>query len=134
MDLTSDYIPDNILRLMPKEERERLGKAGITRDEAVQSAEAKNERDLQDQIQAFLQIREIIVGRQRMDKKSNMIEGWPDIVFCYRGIPWAWEVKLPGKEPEPHQQACLEKMRANGWRVAVVSSVSHARELIGAYS
>jgi hypothetical protein len=48
--------------------------------------------------------------------------GWPDIVFCVVGWPVAVELKASGGRLSPEQDECLERMRLDGWRVAVVWS------------
>jgi len=102
-------------------------------DRALANADApKREKDLQNQIEALLRRENIVPIRQRMDRRSNLEVGVPDILFSHRGRSIAWEVKLPGQKPQPEQVAMHERMRANGWRIAVVRSYAEAVEIFKA--
>ncbi len=67
--------------------------------------------------------------RQRMDRKSNVAIGTPDILGVRDGIPFAWECKMDGRNPTPEQVAAMEHMSRNGWRTAIVRSYDEARSL-----
>ena len=99
--------------------------------------EVKAERDLQARIYAYLTqhrqagtVREIIIPPMHL--RSQLPAGWPDLTFAYRGRAVALEAKLPGKEAEPHQAERHERMRADGWLVAVVHSVDEAAAVLDA--
>ena len=89
---------------------------------------AQTEKQLQEQIVGFLRRQGKWVIRQRMDRKSNIALGTPDILCVHNGIPFAWEVKLPGRNPTPEQQRAGIEMQADGWRYAVIWSYDQARE------
>ncbi len=65
--------------------------------------------------------------RQRTDQRSTIAIGTPDIIFAIGGIPVAWEIKLPGKNPRAEQVAAMSDMDRDGWRVAVIRSYDEAR-------
>lgn len=67
-----------------------------------------------------------------MNRRSTLPSGWPDITFAYRGKPVALEVKLPGKNAEPHQIQCHERLRTDGWLVMIVHSVADVGEVLNA--
>ncbi len=52
--------------------------------------------------------------------------GVPDIIGCYHGRMFALEVKMPGEEPTPIQQARLRHINAAGGITATVYSVDEA--------
>lgn len=124
------YLPEQTLRLMSAADRAKLGKAGVTMREASAKYISREEKRLQQEMQGWLTIKGIVVGRQRMDKKSNMPLGWPDLVFCIKGEAFAIEVKLSGRMPEPDQEHMLRRMKENGWRVGVVHSLDELREIV----
>lgn len=120
-----DLISPKILRMMPEEERKRLGKAGLTPEEHQAKTDAKRERELHDRIEALLRIRGITYVHSRMDKPSTIRVGLPDFMFCLPrekgfGIPMAIEVKMPGEEPTPEQVQCMRELIRDGWFVRVV--------------
>lgn len=54
------------------------------------------------------------------------VKGTPDLIGIADGRPLAVEVKLPGKNPEPHQQQWLDNWQKLGGIALVVHSVSEA--------
>ncbi len=56
--------------------------------------------------------------------------GIPDIVCCYHGTFYAFEVKVPGKKPTDIQQAMIDRMKAAGGRVFVVNGVKDVRRIM----
>jgi len=116
---------------MDPADRKRLGKAGITMKEAIEKAEVKQEKDLHEQIVAYLeQHHGVKVGHARMDKKSTFTEGWPDLTFSINGKACALELKVGKKKPEPEQMACMSDMLVDGWRVQVVRSLEEVKQFL----
>lgn len=56
--------------------------------------------------------------------------GIPDIIACYHGRFFAFEVKRPGNEPTRLQQATMGKIREAGGRVFVVNGVRDVRGIM----
>lgn len=124
-------LPDKFLRCMPKAERKRLGKSGLLMEELILRDRIKTEKQFQENILAYLRLHNIVAGRQRMDKKSNMAVGWPDFVFAVPpGIPVAFESKLPGQDQTPEQKDMQKKMEANGWRYFVVHDMHEVKNIL----
>lgn len=124
-------LPDSALRLVAPEIRKTLGAAGVTYAEAQASAVVKSEKQLQSSLQNLLQLRGVrFVIRQRMDRKSNVKTGCPDILFAFRGVPCAWEVKMPGEKPKPEQVKAMDDMHADGWRCFVVTSYDEGVKIL----
>lgn len=120
------FLPSNIVKCLSKADKAKLGKAGLTVDEAISKAEAKSEKELQANIHQMLTRRGIYVIRSRMDKKTSNQTGCPDIIFTAEGKPYAWEVKLPKKRPTIEQEAALKQMAGNGWNCSVITSYEQA--------
>jgi hypothetical protein len=133
-----NLLPDYFLRCLDPRDRKKLGKGGITAQEAASRAEIKNERQLQGLIVNLLRLRGIEVLWHRTDKKSAATVGWPDLTFSVPNqngthingwlvaIPCAWEVKLPGENLSDKQDSMWGKLIANGWRLKIIRSVDQA--------
>lgn len=131
MGLDSKSLPDSFLRRMDKPDRKPLGKSGMTLEEFAEKNEWKNEREFHEKLCQYLQMKGIrTLVHSRMDRPSTNQAGTPDFLFVYQGIPCAWELKLPGKTPEPHQIECMDNMIKDGWSVHVVRSIGQAVEIL----
>lgn len=122
-------IPNHILKLMPKEDRP-IGIPGMTHEEIEDRNQKRNEREIQGQISNYLRLREIVFCNPRMDKKSNIQEGWPDFSFAYCSIPIGLEVKTSSGTASGAQIATHERMRRNGWQVFIVRSVEEVKVIL----
>lgn len=111
-----------------EEQSSRVDDLAAKFDNAIKEVAApKSEKHLQDQIEGLLRRNGYFPIRQRMDRKSNVALGCPDILFASkRGIAIAWEVKLPGQRPRPEQTKTHQEMRAAGWVVSVVRQYEDA--------
>lgn len=62
--------------------------------------------------------------RGRLDtwliKPVDVPPGFPDLIGAFKGTPIAIEVKVPGEEPRPNQEAWLHRLRKSGYTVTVV--------------
>lgn len=81
-------------------------------DAADRVGEAKTEKQLQNQLYSLLYRRGHRPRMQRMDRKSNIAIGMPDISFEIGGKSCHWEVKMPGKNPEPEQVKMMAELEA----------------------
>lgn len=115
-------IPDRIVRMLPPEERQRLGRHCATAEERQARIDAKSEKELQERIASLLRQRQIEFFRQRMDRQTTGTVGWPDFTFCLDGLFCAVEVKLPGQHPTAEQLACMARLMRDGAFVRVVRS------------
>lgn len=57
-------------------------------------------------------------------------QGEPDIIGCYMGKAFAFEVKRPGGKLSPLQEAILDKWRKAGAVVGVVNNLKDIKEII----
>ncbi len=129
-------ITDNMVRLMSKADRKRLGFK--TREEAISEAEIKSERDLHKQIGNLLRLRGIVFFESRMDKKTTRKKGEPDFLFSVAilngpptntiAVPCAWECKTGSGQLSDDQKAVAVKLTTfpNHWRFVVIRSVDEA--------
>lgn len=115
-------IPDRIVRMLPPEERQRLGKHCATAEERQARLDAKSEKELQERIASLLRQRQIEFNRSRMDRATTGTVGWPDFTFCVAGLMVCLEVKLPGQHPTAEQTACMARLMRDGAFVRVVRS------------
>lgn len=114
---------------MSKADRPK-GNAGKTRDEIKTEVSRKLEREIQSDIIGYLRTRDIFVISQRFDKRSRTTVGTPDIIFVFKGTPFAWEVKALHGFLSSDQQAVSEAMLKDGWHWHLVRSVQQAKEIL----
>ena len=134
-------LPEKFLRLMSKEDRKSLGKAGMTAEEALAKFVCHSERDLQRTIVQLLRQKGIEPLWHRTDKRSAATVGWPDITFAvqrdWQGVPvylhrpviaCAWEVKFGNGELSKEQKQMAIRLQSppNCWRWRCIRSVDDA--------
>jgi hypothetical protein len=131
----SKVLPEKILRLLSPADRRSLGVAGLTADEALQAARIKSERDLQNLMESYFNLRGVVAIRARMDKKTTTKRGTPDFLLALRGHAIALEAKLPGEELEPDQVKMKAAMTAdpNGWEWVTADSLDAVKSLLQRY-
>lgn len=122
--------PDHILTKMNPKDRKSLGKAGMTKEECNNIQMIKSEKELQGYVAAFLRFEGIAFCHARFDRKSTMTVGWPDFTFAFNGIPIAFECKSESGKLSKEQEKCHENMRANGWRVYVITNMEQVKGVI----
>lgn len=129
----SKVLPDSVLRCMPKDERAKLGKAGVTAAEAQAKLDCQRERELQRHIANELRQRNIPFQQTRMDRKTTGTIGWPDFTFAYRGCFCAFECKSPGKRPNGDQARVIAELGAQGGKVIVVWEFQEALNFLRSF-
>jgi len=120
---------ENVARLLSPEERRRS--KVMTSKEAADKQEAKSERELHDQLIAYLHhrgVQEII--HSRMDKRTTNRRGLADICFAFHGVPVAFEAKTKEGRVSIEQQQCGVRMLKDGWRWAIVRSLAEAKQIL----
>jgi hypothetical protein len=123
-------LPTNILERMNPADRKSLGKAGMTARENIAACDARNERELHKQIRALLMHRGIPFCEARMDRKSTITVGWPDITFAIDGVPVAFELKTGRNDLSKDQARVARDMLAHGWFYFVIRSLDEALEAL----
>jgi hypothetical protein len=124
-------IPDNILKCMSADDRARLGKAGVTADEAQRKYADGEEKELQKHVGQLLTQRGVTCFlNPPMHKRSQLPEGWPDFTFCWQGRACAVECKTEKGIVKQEQWETLDTMNLEGWRVAVVRSMNGMKHFL----
>lgn len=91
---------------------------------------AQSESDLQDEICRYLSLKDIVFARQPMHKRSQLVEGWPDICFAHCGVPVALEAKSKDGKQTPEQELIQVRMEGNGWRYFIVRDLVRVRDIL----
>lgn len=131
MGLNSKLLPDSFKRCMANAVRKTMGKAGITLEEHAEKNDWKNEKEFHEKLMQYLRMKGVrVIVHSRTDRPTTNQAGIPDLLFVYAGIPCAWELKLPGKNPTPEQVQCMGDMAADLWSVRVVRSIQEAVEIL----
>ena len=73
-------LPEHFLSKLPPEERRKLGRVGLTSEEAQASYVARSERELQRDVAQWLNKREFYFTNPRPDKKTTLAKGAPDFI------------------------------------------------------
>lgn len=131
--LDSTLLPQHLVNIMDKKDRAALGKKGRTTEEIDAKILFKRETEFQGQIRNLLNQNGIEFINPPMNKKSGLPIGWPDFTCCINGHAVGIEAKIPGEKPRPTQDLCHEKMKKNGWKIHVVTSLDQVREIISRY-
>lgn len=128
----TEVPPASFLAKMSAHDRRTLfpGVAGMTIAEARAVAVATSEKELQRQIEQLLLRHDILPTRQRMDRKSNIATGMPDISFSVHGRAVYWEVKMPGEKPAPEQISAITRLSCNPMNAHVRVITSYVEAFI----
>lgn len=119
-------ITDQIARLM--DPADRLALQLETAAEAASRGDAYRERDLQRQCEALLQYRGI--RYLHLSPRAREQAGWPDLVFCVAGKPFAVELKAPGGRLSDDQRECMGAMQRDGWHTYVCRTFAEFRDVL----
>jgi len=119
----SANLPERIKLLLPKDDPIRKTKAGRTLDEVIEDNQVKSERNLHDQISAYLRIKDIWFCHSRMDKRTTTAVGTPDYLMSVRSVPIALEAKVGYNKLSDEQIAVQKAMEKDGWRYFVVRNL-----------
>lgn len=122
-------LPNHFLEKIDPKDRPK-GKAGMTAAEALAKAEAKSERDIQNQIANWLLLHGVWFTRSAMNKRTTNTLGTPDFLLAVNGRAIGLEVKFGAGKLRPEQENAITEMGKNGWCVAVVRSLPEAIEFI----
>jgi hypothetical protein len=133
-------LPDRILKLMSKEDREAYAKsvgqptAGMTAAEAIGAADAKHEAWIQRQFASFCTLKGYEFLWHRMDRRTGATPGFPDFLVIVKNQVVFVEFKgAKGRlsEDQMRVQMALEKA---GLPTLVTKSVSEAIAFIQSHA
>lgn len=123
-------LPDKVLVCMSPADRKRLGKAGMTSDEAQAQIEARSERELQRQINNLLCLHDFIFNWSRSDKRTTCKLGWPDYTVFHGSKVLFMEIKFGKGKLSPEQTALHARLATQGFQVHIVTTFNQAHQLI----
>lgn len=115
---TAASLPPNIVERLNPKDRKALGLESS--DERGERIAVELERDLQRLCEAYL--RQLEVEFLHLSPRAREKEGWPDLVFAIDGKAFAVELKTSTGVVSQAQRECLERLKRNGWTVAVCRS------------
>jgi hypothetical protein len=124
----TSILPPNIVRLMSKEDQERLGQ--VTIEVVAQLNAARDEKELHEQIASLLRRRDIVYVHASMFKRSTLPVGFPDFTFVFHGEPHGWECKVGKTKLSQEQVDMLYEMNRNGWRTWTIYSLEEALKIL----
>ena len=100
-----------------------------TREALKSKADKKAESELQSQCEALLSMRGVRFRFHMANPRGNM-EGVPDLLFVYRGVPCAVELKVKDGHFSADQDRVAEEMRLDGWHVREAWSLEQFRAIL----
>jgi hypothetical protein len=119
-------LTDSFLKALPPEERKKLGKAGLTKEEAAAKYSGGTERQLQDDIAAWLELNQIYYESDRMDRKTSGKKGRADFRICAAGRWLSLEAKTGDAKLTDEQEEQAERLIRSGGAFAIVRSLAEA--------
>jgi hypothetical protein len=119
-------FPEAFLRAMSKEDRQAIGQ--ITMAEARDRYERGEEKKLKADVINWLNLQNVWIFTQPVNKKTRGKRGVPDIIGCYRGRFVAIELKATGGRLEPAQALECERIRAAEGIVIIAYSLRDVME------
>ncbi len=124
-------LPDNVLTKMSPADRKRLGRAGITSDEAQAKMDYRLERELQSQIMNDLVRRGFPVLSNRTNKRHTGKKGQPDLMIFAPNNLLLMELKRAEDGKLSDAQIKLHAaLKSTGYTVHVVTSFTQYLGLI----
>lgn len=121
---------EGLLQALPPEERNRLGRAGMTKAEAQEKYAAGQEKKLKGLVVNELLRRGAWIFDQPMSKKTRGRPGVPDIIGCYRGYFFAVELKVTGGTMTEDQAREAVAIRKASGRFVLAYSLADVTEAI----
>jgi hypothetical protein len=114
-------VTEGFLQSLPEHERKKLGKAGITAKEALQTYQRGQERDLQKQVASYLDLNQIYYDNDRMDQRTSGKRGRADFRICCVKATWvSAECKAESCTLESAQALEAARLRKSGGRFVLV--------------
>jgi hypothetical protein len=124
--MRAQVFPEAFLRSMSAEDRRAIGQ--MTMAEAQERYERGEEKKLKADVINWLNLQNVWIFTQPMNKRTRGKRGVPDIIGCCRGRFVAIELKAAGGRLEPAQTAECERIREAGGIVIVAYSLRDVME------
>lgn len=124
MRLSSNVLPDNFLRCMSRDDRKKLGKAGMTREEVIREQNVRRESELKKLVIEYIRLHDVHwIHDTRSDRPHTGPVGTPDLLFAYRAIPCAIELKYGKGTSSDAQKGAIDQMMRDGWETLVARNL-----------
>lgn len=129
-------LPEHFLSKLPPEERKRLGRAGMTSEEAQVRYIARTERELQRDVANYLNLHQIPFFNPRMDRKSTVQVGMPDFVICLppsgKFVGVECKCAATGGKLSSEQEASMARILAAGGTYLIIYSLEQLIQALAA--
>ena len=126
-------VPEHILKRLPADVRAKMGKAGRTMKECLEVAEARSEKELQEQIKSYLDRKSIYYVWSRMDRKTTTRTGTPDFLICKEGRFIGIECKTATGKQSDDQIKAQFQIEMSGGAYHLVRSYREFLTIIGGF-
>jgi hypothetical protein len=123
-------LPDHFLKALPEEERKKLGRVGMTFQEAQVAYIAGQEKRLQGEIAAWLDYEGIYFESDRTDRKTSGRKGRADFRLCVHGRWLSIEAKTSAGHLTPEQKTEAARLERSGGKFIVCRSLKEVIEAV----
>jgi hypothetical protein len=123
-------LPDHVLSKMSKEDRDKLGRAGMTYAEGAAKYESRLERHRHGVFSQFLHLKGYEHLHANPTKRSTIEPGWPDYsLFPPHAQVFFIEFKTEEGTLSEDQKRVIARLRGKGYEVFVLTDVREAIKL-----
>ena len=123
-------LPEGFLQALPPEERQKLGCAGMTPEQAQAKYIASEEKRLQQDIATWLDHEQIYFETDRMDRKTSGKKGRADFRICVDGRWLSIEAKTQSGNLTREQVTEATRLQKSGGTFAVCRSLKEAIDVV----
>jgi len=124
--MNSKALPEPVLKLMAKADRDALGRHGKLAPERQAQLDAVMEKNLHGLFSQYLRLNEVFYVHSDMSRRTRSTKGTPDYIFCVNGQACAVEFKTMTGRLSEDQEKAIAAMRHNFWAVEVCTSLEQA--------
>ena len=123
-------LPEGFLQAFPPEERQKLGCAGMTAEQAQAKYIASEEKRLQQDIATWLDHEQIYFETDRMDRKTSGKKGRADFRICVDGRWLSIEAKTQSGNLTGEQLTEATRLQKSWGKFAVCRSLKEAIDVV----
>jgi hypothetical protein len=127
MGIDPSNLTDKQRNLMSAADRRRLGRAGLTAEEAGDKYAMDQEREMHNRFSSYCGLHGILFEHENPSKRSTSRPGWPDFrLFAPSGRFMAVEFKCFPHKLSAEQQEIRAQLEARGFRYLIAYSLVEA--------
>jgi hypothetical protein len=123
-------LSEGFLQALPKEERKKLGQAGVTAAEASATFNRGKELELQKLCMNWLLLHDIYFEYDRPDKRTSGKKGRADFRICFKGRWISVECKAAGEKLSPEQSEEAARLMRSGGTFLLIFSLDKLIEAL----